>query len=218
MNNSANDFGNISCLALRCGHAIATRVLAMTIRMFVHALLLTTIMAAPAKAGYFDCSVVYDEYENLMNKQFLMEPDRFVATIQERLTKEQFAKINTDRFLLYNGREGLGIAVIVTNRNTHGKMLFTWDKDTADEATAPAFLIEDTVLFGRVKDGYGPRRLPRVHLNPGLAVDVDTGVIDDATEPTTDVSYIAAEDGIYIQAVNGATLEFPTESLCHKVE
>jgi hypothetical protein len=186
--------------------------------MFIHALLLTAITATPATAGYFDCSVVYDEYENLMNKQFLMEPDRFVATIQERLTTEQFANIDTDRFLLYSGREGLGIAVIVTNRNTHGKMLFTWDKGTADEATAPAFLIEDTVLFGRVKDGYGPRRLPRVHLNPGLAVDVDTGVVQDASEPTTDIAYIAAEDGIYIEAVNGATLEFPTESLCHKVE
>ena len=208
MNNSTNDIAN---LALRRGHALATIT-----RMLV--LLLTAIIAVPATAGYFDCSVVYDEYENLMNKQFLMEPDRFVATIRERLTMEQFAEIGSDRFLLYAQREGLGIAVIVTNRNTHGKMLFTWDKATADEATAPAFLIEDTVLFGRVEDGFAPRRLSRVHLNPGLAVDVDTGAIADSDEPSTDIAYIAGEDGIYVEAVNGATLEFPTESLCHKVE
>ncbi|MDH3379243.1 MAG: hypothetical protein OEQ39_20145 [Gammaproteobacteria bacterium] len=213
MTNSTSYIGGIRNIAHRCGGALA----AIT-RASVGTTLLTAIMIVPATAGYFDCSVVYDEYENLMNKQFLMEPDRFVATIQERLTKEQFAQIDANRFLLYNGREGLGIAVIVTNRNSHGKMLFTWDNVAANEAMAPAFLIEDTVLFGRVKDGYGPRRLPRVHLNPGFAVDVDTGVIGDSDEPGTDIAYVAGEDGIYIQAVNGATLEFPTESLCHKVE
>ena len=43
---------------------------------FATALLTLTLAHLPAaNAGYFNCSVVYDEFDSLMHKQFLVEPD-----------------------------------------------------------------------------------------------------------------------------------------------
>lgn len=171
-----------------------------------------------ANAGYFDCSVVYDEFDQLMNKQFLIEPDRFVATIRDRLTREQFAKLNLNRFLLHADRKGFGIGIVKTNRNTYGRFLFEWAAPTETDPSLSAFLIEETILFGRVDNGYAPRRLPRIHLNAQFAVDMDNGSVLDVSEPNADVVYLATDDGVYVEAINGAQLQFPTESLCHSVQ
>jgi len=107
---------------------------------------------------------------------------------------------------------------VKTNRNTYGRFLFEWATPTESEPGLSAFLIEETILFGRVDSGYAPRRLPRVHLNPQFAVDMDSGSVLEVTEPDADIVYLVADDGVYVEAINGAELHFPTESLCHSVQ
>ncbi len=86
----------------------------------------------PALSGYFNCSVIYDEFESLMNKQFLMEPDRFVSTVNQRLSKTEFETLQKGQFLLYEERADMGIAVFRTDENLSGKLLFRWSDPLVD--------------------------------------------------------------------------------------
>jgi len=181
--------------------------------------------AAGAAAGDFDCSVVYDEFESLMNRQFLETPDRYVQTVPGRVSREQFESVTGAGFRLYPSREGMGIGIMVTNRNVHAKFLFHWSDEVSD---GPGHvIIEELVKYGRVEDGYAPQRIGPFRLKPGMAIDIDGGDYvpmegallkeDQRVERESgDLLYEAGPDGSAIKSVNGAEVQFPLDTLCRR--
>lgn len=180
----------------------------------------------PAIAGYFDCSVIYDEFESLMNKQFLLEPDRYVTTINDRATAEEYQRLQRGQFVLYDDRAGEGIIIFRSNENLHGKLLYHFSEPLGDEVH---LLIDEVVVFARTADGYGPVRYGPVRLKPNFGLDLDSGksyvLLDENRTGSDEQEYKRAdlayrfdsESGHFvIEAANDATLKFPIESLCHR--
>ena len=176
-------------------------------------------------AGYFNCSVIYDEFESLMNKQFLMEPDRFVSTVSQRLTKSEFENLQRGQFRLYDERSDMGIAIFRSSENLSGKLLYRWSDPLADGQSH--LIIEHVLLYGSVQYGYGPRRSGPFRIKPGFGLDLDTGQYDnkytqvdesDSRTFTVDLTHsIDAETGEPVfEAVNGAVIHFPVETMCHQ--
>lgn len=185
--------------------------------------LLSTAGAA-ARAGDMNCAVVYDEFESLMNKRFLTDPDQFVRTQPGSISREQFEGVANAGFLLYPARQGMGIGILTTNQNIRAKFLFHWSQPMVDETTH--LIIDELVKYGRVADGYAPSRIGPFRLKPGTAIDIDNGVYipvgaglqgDDelaAKRETGDLLYETEGDGGVLRAVNGAAVAFPLETLC----
>ena len=180
----------------------------------------------PAFSGYFNCSVIYDEFDHLMNKQFLVEPDRFVSTVNQRLSKSEFESLQKGRFLLYEESANMGIAVFRTDENLSGKLLFHWSDPLADGESH--LVVEHAVLLSRVQDGLGPRTIGPFRIKPGYGLDLDTGRYDSRIGQTkedekdrvsVDIRHsIDPETGEgVIEAANGALLYFPVESMCSEV-
>jgi len=182
-------------------------------------------LAVDARGGYFDCTVVYDEFHSLMNKRFLREPDLYVPVAEERFTRDEFLAAQKGIFSFGPGRPPLGVAVVATNRNTRGKLLLDWEQPEVDGARP--LVIAGAVLYGRVDDGYAPRRLAPIRIKPGFALDLDSGRQVEAVRDAADVvsapdpaaDVIVGMDGanLYLRAVNGARLWFPLESMCHRL-
>lgn len=179
-----------------------------------------------AHAGSFNCAVVYDEFESLMNKRFLTEPDRFVRTLPGRISKQQFDGVSNADFHLYPGREGMGIGVLLTNLNIHAKFLFHWSQPMADGTVH--VILDEVVKYGRVADGYAPSRIGPFRLKPGMSIDLDSGnytpmdsdlLKADSQEnkpESADLQYEVGAEGIILKAVNGAQVQFPLETLCQQ--
>lgn len=182
--------------------------------------------AAPGAvaAQGFNCAVVYDEFESLMNKRFLTNPDQFVRTLPGSISRQQFEDASGAGFLLYPGRQGMGVGILTTNQNIHAKFLFHWSQ-TMTDGTAHV-IIDEVVKYGRVADGYAPSRIGPFRLRPGASVDIDTGEYvesrgfagqdDDRAEQldSGDLLYEAGPDGAVLKAVNGAQVQFPLDTMC----
>ncbi len=189
-------------------------------------IVISGIASFGAQGGYFDCSVIYDEYEHLMANRFLVEPDRYVSTLANQITRNQYEKFQKKLFKLQADRNERGIAVFRTNGNLYGKLLFHWSAPLEDQQ--PHLLIENAVLYGRVVDGYAPMLLPPIRLKPGATLDLDTGIKETSAEDgpasgvpphqLADLKYeIGDDDGEpRIRAVNNAQMQFPVESMCHQ--
>lgn len=188
-------------------------------------MLVCCLLSAPALAGYFNCSVIYDEYESLMNKQFLMEPDRFVSTVNQRLTRSEFENLQRGQFQLYEERVDLGIAIFRTSENLSGKLLYKWSEPLVDGQSH--LLIEQVVLYGSVKYGYGARSTGPFRIKPGFGLDLDTGKYENKFEQATatnghtftaDLKHsIDPETGESVfEAANNAVIHFPVETMCHQ--
>ena len=195
-------------------------------RLAVIAFVFWIVPGSLARAGYFDCSVVYDEFESLMNKQFLVEPDRYVTTVSERITVAEYQRLQRGQFILHEDRAGAGIIIFRTNENLHGKLLYRFDESLGNEVH---LLIDEVVIYARIADGYAPARYGPIRVKPKFGLDLDTGEsfvlleegsvrADGRDHKRADLSYrIDAETGAFvIEAANEATLNFPTESLCHR--
>ena len=169
-------------------------------------------LAAPARAGPFDCSVVYDEFDSLMNKNFLLKPEAYVRVVKDKLSRDDYNARQKGKLLLDQTRQGWGAAVVLTNRNTWGKFLFTWG-GRGDARGTPLLILKDVTLYGRVQDGFQPRVVSEIRIGASQTVDLDTGSA--AGGDASDV-WFHNIDGktMFVEAVNGATLAFPMESLC----
>lgn len=197
-------------------------------RILTQALCVSMLAAASnaALAGSFNCAVVYDEFESLMNKRFLMQPDEFVRTQRERMSKEQFEGVSNADFHLYPSREGMGTGILTTNQNIHAKFLFHWSRPMVDDTRH--VIIDEVVKYGRVSDGYAPNRIGPFRLKPGMSIDIDSGdyvptevgLIEEEElarkREAGDLFYEAGPDGTVLKAVNGAEVQFPLETLCQQ--
>lgn len=202
-------------------------------RRLLPSLLLAAACALPiqrATGGYFNCSVVYDEFDSLMNNRFLVEPDRYVGTLSGSITRPQFETLQRGQFLLYPERAGLGIAIFRTNQNLHGRLLYHFSDPLPDGKVQ--LIIDEAVVLARVSDGYGPVRLGPLRLKLGVGLDLDSGSYIERRYPgargesdgpdtaAADIHFDTTEDTAVpvIAAVNGAMIQFPVESLCLRPE
>jgi len=163
-------------------------------------------------AGDFDCSVVYDEFDQLMMANFLVEPDRYVSTIGEKITRSEFLTQQLNRFKLREERVNAGIGIFKTNKNLSGKMIYFWQDNAWEERTP--LVIDELIIFGRVRDGFAPVRSNAVYLTPGLAVYLDTSSVVPVDDEEADLIYEFTDTDYSIQAVFPAVLFFPVESMC----
>ena len=179
---------------------------------FLSLFLLPVFSAAPAHAGSFDCNVVYDEFDSLMNKNFLQNPEAYVQVKQGRLSRGEYNGEQKGKLLLRPDRKGLGVAIVKTNRNTWGKFLYTWG-GPGDSRGTPLMILRDLTLFGRVVDGNAPKTVREIRVSSSQTVDLDRGMTTEG--PEADI-WFRNVDGktMFIEAVNGATLTFPMETLC----
>jgi len=157
-----------------------------------------------------NCGLVYDEFDNLMNKEFLINPASYVKTMSGRLSRSDYNSKQKGKFLLNQKRQGHGIAVVHTNKNSRGKFLFTWSHP--NQSSPPILVIKEVVLYGRVKDGYKPVVRRNLNIKSSFTLDLDTGKMGGKG---ADI-WFHNVDGkrMYIEARNGATLHFPMQSLC----
>ncbi len=170
---------------------------------------------SPTQANYFDCSVIYDEFDQLMLANFLVEPGRYVDSLEGSITRQEHVRYQLNEFKLRKGRENSGIGIFVTNQNLHGKMLYVW-QDIAWEERIP-LVIEEIITFGRVRDGYAPVRRRSVYLTPGSAVDLDSATAVEPEDETADLVYVY-ERGVYsVQGIEPSRVYFPVESMCHEL-
>ncbi|MGI9383584.1 MAG: hypothetical protein ACR2PO_10550 [Methyloligellaceae bacterium] len=168
--------------------------------------------AAPLAAGPFDCSVVYDEFDSLMNKNFLLKPESYVRVVKNKLSRADYNAKQKGKLLLRPARQGLGVAIVQTNRNTWGKFLYTYG-GRRDTRGTPLLILRDVTLFGRVQDGNAPRITREIRVIAAQRIDLDRGLAGEG--PETDIWFRNVDSKtMTIEAVNGAKLSFPMETLC----
>ena len=182
--------------------------------LLIASTLLASIAVSPLQSNYFDCSVVYDEFDQLMMSNFLIEPDRYVSTLNNTITRDGHLQHQLGLFKLRDGRQNAGIGIFRTNQNLSGKMLFIWQDNAWEERTP--LVIDELISFGRVIDGYAPVRHKSIYLTPGFGVDLDNAEVVETEDESADLLY-EFEGGKYsIRAIEPAEIFFPTESMCQK--
>ncbi len=183
--------------------------------LLIASTLLVSIAVSPLQSNYFDCSVVYDEFDQLMMSNFLIEPDRYVSTLNNTITRDEHLQHQLGLFKLRDGRQNAGIGIFRTNQNLSGKMLFIWQDNAWEERTP--LVINELISFGRVRDGYAPVRQESIYLTPSFGVDLDNAEVVDTEDESADLLY-EFEGGKYsIRAIEPAEIFFPTESMCQKI-
>jgi len=161
-------------------------------------------------AGTFDCSTIYDEFDNLMAKNFLISPQNYVSVQTGKISRADYNGKQKGIFLQKPENAGWGIAIVHTNKNTWGKFMYTWG--APQKNGYPSLIIRNLTLFGRVMDGYAPRSTPLINIPTSYQVDLDTAKI---TTAGADIWYHNVDGNtMYLEAVNGAELSFPMQSMC----
>ncbi len=186
----------------------------MLTRLLISVFFLQLIALQPVYARNFDCSVVYDEFDQLMMANFLTEPYRYVNTLNGMLTRSEFLGLQIEKFKLRKERRNAGIATFRTNANLYGKMIFFWQDNAWEERTP--FVIDELIIFGRVIDGYAPVRSNAIYLTPGMGVDLDGSRAVPVDDKTADIVYEQEGVEYRIRAVPPANVFFPVESMCAK--
>lgn len=161
-----------------------------------------------------NCDLVYDEFDDLMNKQFLLKPESYTKGKKQRLSRAAYQR-QRKVFLLNPQRGAWGIGIIHTNSNQRGKFLFEWKRNSSTDKQ-PTLWIREATIYGRVLDGNQPRTFKNIAVRSSYRLDLDTG------KQGGDASDIWFHNvngkEMYVQAVNGAKLFFPTQSLCQKTK
>lgn len=168
-------------------------------------------LSTPVLAGPFDCSVAYDEFDSFMNRNFLVQPKGYVASLENKITQAD-ARKQGSTLMLGAGRKGMGVAIVQTNKNAHGKFLFNWE-GRGDLRGTPLLILRDVTLYSKVETGGGQKRVREVRVSAAQMVDLDTGRPTQSND--ADIRYTAVDaKTIQLEAINGAKLTFPMESLC----
>jgi len=180
------------------------KLIAVVSLYFINALL------GSAQGLAADCRLAYDEFDNLMNKEFLIKPSKFVTTVNKRLSRYDYNAKQKGRFLLSRKHKGSGIGIVRTNSNQRGKFLFTWG--TPFENGNPTLIIKKAVIHRLVTSGDNPLVWSNIKVKSSFTLDLDTGRIGGSK---ADI-WFHNIDGktMYVEAINGADLAFPLQSLC----
>lgn len=184
------------------------------IQNFYRSLVVFIAVMTTMNAQAFDCSVIYDEFDSLMHKDFLISPDNYVASISGEITFEEFTAAQRGKFYLRKDRPERGVGIIFTNNKLYGKFIFDWP----DQQT---IIIEDIIIYNRVEDGYAPIHHWQLKMNQGDKIDLDNGNVisgDDFPEEEllrADLQLSSKSPGNPVfESINEARVYFPTASLC----
>ncbi len=160
----------------------------------------------------FDCSVIYDEFDSLMHKDFLVAPESYVPAVSSELSFDDFNASQKGKFYLRKDRPERGLAVVFTNDKLYGKFVFDWPD-------AGQLILEDIIIYNRVEDGYAPFHYGPIALKPGQLVDLDTGTtyaadIQGDDKIRADFTFSQQSGSSILASINEAQVYFPTASLC----
>lgn len=165
-------------------------------------------------AQSFDCSVIYDEFDSLMHKDFLVSPENYVANVSGEISFEDFNAAQRGRLHLRKDRSERGAGIIFTNNKLYGKFIFDWPDENS-------IMIEDVIIYNRVEDGYAPVHHWKLKMNQGDKIDLDNGKVftgDNYTEEEqirADLQLSSKTPGNpVLESINEARVFFPTASLC----
>ena len=175
-----------------------------------------TVFAATAMVNVksFDCSVIYDEFDSLMHKEFLVSPDNYVANISGEISFEDFNAAQRGKLFLRKDRSDKGVGIIFTNNKLYGKFVFDWHNQAS-------IMIEDIIIYSRVEDGYAPTHHWQLMINQGDKIDLDNGKVfsgddypeDELLRADLQLSSISPENPV-LESINEARVFYPTASLC----
>ena len=169
------------------------------------------VLSANAFAGNMDCSVVYDEYDALMDRNFLIRPLSYVDGHTNIVSRSTYNGSIKGEFKLKKERKGLGIAVFRTNKNTYGRFLYTWGAPFRNGQ--PSLILKDIVKYKRVYDGFGKTVRSKVVIPSSYTLDLDTFQL--AQGQKSDLWFENVNGTrMNIRAKNGAKIIFLTESQC----
>jgi hypothetical protein len=167
--------------------------------------------AAPVHARLFNCNVVYDEVDSFMNKDYLMQPHAYGKGLQDKISQAEAAK-QSNALLLFPNRKGMGVAIVETNKGIRGKFLFSWS-GRGDLRGTPLLILRNVTLFGQVQNGGGLKKIREIRVSSSQMVDLDTGRVTQGVGG--DIRYQTIDAKTFgLEAVNGAKLFFPMETLC----
>ncbi len=166
------------------------------------------------EAKSYDCSVIYDEFDSLMHKDFLVSPDNYVPNISGEISFEDFNAAQRGKLYLRKDRPEKGVGIIFTNNKLYGKFVFDWhDKTTVT--------IEDIIIYSRVEDGYAPIHHWHLTLKQGDKIDLDSGkVFSSDNYPEEELLRAdlqlseSSVDNPVLESINEARVFYPTASLC----
>ena len=171
-------------------------------------------VTAMVNAKAFDCSVIYDEFDSLMHKEFLISPDNYVASISGEISFEDFNAAQRGKLFLRKDRPEKGVGVIFTNNKLYGKFVFDWQ-------TKQSIMIEDVIIYSRVEDGYAPIHHWQLMITQGDKIDLDNGKVftgEDYPEDEllrADLQLSTGSTGNpVLESINEARVFYPTASLC----
>lgn len=175
-------------------------------RNLIFTVLASVLAISSINAKAADCNIIYDEYESLMNKYFLIFPGWYTTVKENRISRDEYNGQQKPRLLLKTANKGHGVAIVHTNNNTWGKLLYTWS------SSGKELIIKEAIMYGRVMDGGNPRTLRNIRIPSSWSYDLDTGTFNG---PDADI-WFHNVDGktMYMEERNGADLSFPMESLC----
>ncbi len=152
-----------------------------------------------------------DEFDQLMVKGFLLDPGRYAPVETERLSRSTFNTRQKGVFVLPSARRNKGIAILRTNDGAPGKLLFSWG--LPGDGRELSLILEAVTLYDKVLDPGSVRRMQRIVVPSAAAVDLDSGKVGD--DEAADLRFRNIDGQImFIEAVNGARLDFPMASLC----
>ena len=160
----------------------------------------------------FDCSIIYDEFDSLMHKNFLTSPENYVPAVAGEFSFEDFNASQKGKFYLRKDRPERGLGVVFTNDKLYGKFVFHWPQ-------AQQLIFEDIIIYNRVEDGYAPFNLGPIELKPGQLIDLDIGNIYTTQDENDDMiraDFSLSENEVnpILSSINEAQVYFPTASLC----
>lgn len=175
-------------------------------------MILSIIMAASVES--FDCSVIYDEFDSLMHKEFLISPDNYVASVSGEISFNDFNAAQRGKLYLRKDRPERGVGIIFTNNKLYGKFVFDW----RDQQT---IIIEDIIIYNRVEDGYAPIHHWQLTMKQGDKIDLDNGKIitgdeypqEELLRADLQLSSRTPGDSV-LESINEARVYFPTASMC----
>ena len=177
------------------------------------AAVMTAGFGAGAQAKLFNCNVVYDEFDSFMNKDFLVQPQAYVKNIQGKISQAD-ARMQSSALLLSPGRQGMSVAIVQTNKQGYGKFLFSWS-GRGDLRGTPLLILREVSIYSKVENGTGLKKFREIRVSAAQMIDLDTGRGTQGTG--ADIRYQAVDaKTIQLEAINGAKLTFPMETLCKK--
>lgn len=182
-----------------------------------------------ADGGRIDCRLAYDEVSSFMNREFVTSPARYTSVKDGAILASEWRTLNGTFHLLQpfeaggvrkGWDPGWAVAVGRTGRRAHMRLRYAFvePKDGAD--TVIGLSIRDRLLYRNPVTtlGEGAECALDASLKAGesWAADLDTCQIVDLNDPESDIRLTAVDGDYRLEAVNSASLRFPTESLCNR--